>query len=170
MSNESWFGRLQIRRLHRAYTDVSGWRSGKQGYAGFIAELQWGLANLPEERRIHADDAVFRAVHFGSLMVWIFRKLGAWFPRTTTRIFTLVTPLVFSFLTGPIQRTGTRTLLVPECRFHREGGNSLCHHVCRDPVNRYFTWMRVPLILEPDATSLQCDWRYGTDKKGDVND
>jgi len=161
LSIRTWFGHLQIRRLRRAYTGVSGWRSPKRGYAGFIAELQWGLAHLSVERRREADDAVFRAVLFGPVMVWIFRAMGTLFPDLTTRLFTLATPAAFSFLTGPMQRTGARTIEVPACRFHREGGDDLCHHVCRDPVHRYFGWMRVPLTLRPDATTLHCDWRYG---------
>ena len=98
-----------------------------------MAELQWGLANLPAARRTKADDAVFRAVLFGPAMVWVFRGLGARFPRLTTRVFTLVTPWAFSFLTGPMERTGARTIHVPACRFRREGGEALCHRVCRDP-------------------------------------
>ena len=166
VSAQSWYGRWQIRRLRRAYTGVSGWRSDQPGYAGFIAELHWGLAHLPPAQRIEADDAVFRAVLFGPVMVWIYRRLGTWFPRLTTRIFTLVTPWAFSFLTGPLQVTGARTLVVPACRFHREGGDALCHQVCRDPVHRYFTAMRVPLTLSPDAASLRCGWRYGPDNEG----
>ncbi|MCP3979421.1 MAG: DUF4033 domain-containing protein [bacterium] len=170
MSAESWFGRWQIGRLRRAYTAVSGWRSDRPGYAGFVAELQWGLEHLSVERRTEADDAVFRAVLFGRLMVWIFRTMGGWFPRSTTRLFALATPTAFSFLTGPIRHTGKRTLAVPECRFHREGGQALCHHVCRAPVHRHFDWMRVPLRMEPDAASLHCDWRYGPDDEGDKHD
>lgn len=167
MPAESWFGGWQIRRLRRAYTGVSRWKSDQPGYAGFVAELQWGLANLPVAQRTKADDAVFRAVLFGPVMVWLFRELGTWLPQLTTRVFTLVTPWAFSFLTGPMERTGARTIHVPACRFHREGGEALCHHVCRDPVHRYFTWMRVPLTLSPDRASLRCGWRYGPEEGGD---
>jgi hypothetical protein len=164
LKKESWFGRMQIHRLRKAYVGVSDWKSDLPGYSGFIAELQWGLANLSEAQREQADDAVFRAVLFGPVMVWLFRIMGKRFPQTTARLFTLTTPMAFSFLTGRIHGTGKFSLQVPDCRFHRQGGNALCHHVCRDPVHRYFSWMNVPLTLKPDDTSFECQWRYGLNK------
>lgn len=163
---DSWYGRWQIRRMRAAYTAVTGWRSDQPGYGGLLEELQWGLAHLAPAERDKADDAVICAVLFGPLAVSCLRQLGTWLPQPTLRLFSFLSPWTFAFLTGPIQRTGACDLWIEECRFHQEGGDELCHLVCRDPVHRYFAWLRIPLTLTPDPASLRCSWHYGSDHNG----
>ena len=155
------YDRWQIRRLHRAYTRVSGRDSGLLGYEGFVTDLDWGLTELTPEVRERADEAVLNTVLGGRWAVFLIRCLAAILPKAMARVFARLTPLAFGFLIGYCERTDTYKLYLPDCRFVRTGGRPLCLHICRAPTQEFFESMGVPLEMEPDLDSFQCHWHYG---------
>lgn len=40
------FDQLQVARIRRAYTSVSGWRSPREGLDGNVEDMRWGLEHL----------------------------------------------------------------------------------------------------------------------------
>jgi hypothetical protein len=156
-----WYDDWQIRRLRRAYTRASGWRSPESGLRGLIADLAWGLENLPDASRDCADKALLTTVVGGPYVVRLIRALATMMPNGMARLFTQLTPDAFGFLLGRVSRTGPNTLVLPECKFVRDGGRKLCLHVCKAPTEKFFAAdLNLPLRMNPDLESFRCHWRY----------
>jgi len=160
----SAYGRWQLRRIRRAYSNVSGWHSPIRGYEGFVEELQWGLENLPPKVQARAVHAILVTAFMGHIPVAVLTVVSGFFPRPMARIVTWITPAAFSYLVGPVVRTGGDALDIPKCRFVEEGGDRICLEVCQAPTQAFFERVNVPLAMEPNLETFDCRWRYGRER------
>ncbi len=155
------YGRWQLGRLRRAYTDVSGWHSSLPGYDGFIEELQWGLEHLPPAVQAQGVEAILMTAFMGRFSVAALKGLAAVFPGGMARIVTWITPPAFGYLVGRMVRTGTDELDIPLCHFVQAGGSRICLEVCQAPTQTFFGRLHVPLVMDPNLETFECGWRYG---------
>jgi hypothetical protein len=153
----------RLRRFRRAYTKVSGQRSGKPGYAGLIEELRWGLEQLDPRTRERADEAVLRESFYGPLALAVLGTLGRVDSKRVARLLASGAPISLRFLVGEIERSDDEPTVnhVPDCRFRREGGERLCREVCQRPTEAFARARGLPIVFEPHAEGHACRWTWG---------
>ncbi|MEU5158905.1 beta-carotene isomerase domain-containing protein [Streptomyces sp. NPDC020875] len=117
-----------------------------------------------EDRKFTDDGELGRTVAAGYTdfmggprTVRLLGRFARRFPRTATRILTLLTPGLFRWLVGPMRRTGRHERQITRCTFLTSTNPALCHRICKVPTERFFTeTLSVPLTLTPDLRTSEC--------------
>ncbi|MFE0423187.1 beta-carotene isomerase domain-containing protein [Streptomyces sp. NPDC058953] len=142
-----------IRRRHLGY------HSPHTGWEEFID------ATFHEDRHITDDRELARTIAAsyidfmgGPRTVRGMGRFARRYPRTATRILALLTPRLFRWLVGPMERTGKHELRITRCTFLTSTNPAMCHRICKVPTEEYFTGtLSIPLTLTPDVRTAACD-------------
>jgi len=154
---EAW----QTTRARNAYTSVTQLKSSQPGFAGMVHEMADGLRYATARERAEADRRVLESIFLGRLGVATLRLGFRVAPRRMERLMAMASPVGLRFLVGALSRDGKRGNQLPECRFRREGGDSLCEDVCRRPTEAFCAEQGIPVQLKPSPDSLACTWTWG---------
>ncbi|MEU3600171.1 beta-carotene isomerase domain-containing protein [Streptomyces sp. NPDC006798] len=144
------FNEIRVRHL--------GYRSPYEGWEAFVD------SSFHEDRRFTDDRELARTVRAsyvdfmgGPRTVRLLGRFARRFPRTATRLLTLLTPGLFRWLVGPMERTGKHELRITGCTFLGSTTPAICHRICKVPTEEYFTdTLSVPLTLTPDPRTTEC--------------
>jgi hypothetical protein len=155
--------RWRLQRFRQAYVEVSGHRSPTPGYRGLIEEMRWGLEHLDARTRERADDAVLYEAFYGAFGLVSMRWLGVVAGDRLAPWLARAAPITLRFLVGEIETRVDEPAVnvVPECRFRRQGGESLCREVCQGPTEAFTRARGLPVVLEPRREDLGCRWTWG---------
>ncbi len=163
---DRWFDGIQVRRARRAYTGVSARPAPAPGYAGMVAEMRRGLAELDEATRGRADDAVFDTIFFAPVGLAVLRAAARRWPDATARLAARAAPTTLRWLVGEVRYVAPAANHVPACAFRVAGGPDLCEHVCRRPTEAFLARQGLPIRFAPDPASQGCDWSWGAAADG----
>lgn len=157
----SSFDRVQLRRVRRAYTRVSGLPSSAAGFDGMVEEMGAGLDAMDDGDRREADGRVLYTIFGGGVSVAALRGLSRAAPGWTARAMAALSPVALRWLVGRIEHPEPGVNVVPACRFREAGGERLCAEVCRGPTERFCADTAVPVSLRPDTEGTRCEWTWG---------
>lgn len=144
-----WFRHIHPRHI--------GYRSPHTGYAAVVDEIEFEHANLDDARLRQAVYGSLTDMMGGKAAVRLIGLLGRRLPRPTSNILAAITPHAFRWLVGPMERTRRDEILVKKCRFLAETSPEICHRICREPTQRFFTdALSVPASLHPHYESGSC--------------
>ncbi|QDY77071.1 beta-carotene isomerase domain-containing protein [Streptomyces qinzhouensis] len=153
------FDSLLLKKFNKIRARNLGYRSPLTGWDAFVDSSNY------EDSAFRDDEELSRVVQAsyidfmgGPRTVAAMSRFARRFPRTGTRILSRLTPHLFRWLVGPMERTGPDRLRITKCTFLTSTTPGMCERLCRVPTEQYFTEkVSIPLVLLPDVPTATCE-------------
>ncbi|MGW1276110.1 beta-carotene isomerase domain-containing protein [Streptomyces tsukubensis] len=153
------FDSLLLKKFNRIRARNLGYESPLTGWDAFVDSSEYEDRTFRDGEELNkVVEASYVDFMGGPRTVAAMGRFARRFPRTGTRILSLLTPHLFRWLVGPMERTGPDRMRITNCTFLTSTSPGMCHRLCKVPTEKYFTEkVFIPLTLVPDVKAATCE-------------